>query len=69
MSVFFILHWCKRVLAHFEISLIEFLSVFRSKKIMKIGHFLCYVTSMGVFRGGPRGPPPIEEIFALLNIA
>ena len=24
MSVFFILHWCKRVLAHFEISSIEF---------------------------------------------
>ena len=41
---FFILHWCKRVLAHFEISSIEFLSMFRRKKIKKIGHFLCNVT-------------------------
>jgi len=44
MSVF-ILHWRKRVLAHFEISSTEFLSMFRRNKIMKIGHFLCYVTS------------------------
>ena len=42
---FFILHWCKRVFPHFEISWIEFLSMFRRKKIMKIGHFLCFVTS------------------------
>ena len=45
MSVFVILHWCKRVFAHFEISSIEFLSMFRRKKIMIIGNFLCYVTA------------------------
>ena len=47
MPLSFILHWCKRVLAHYEISSIEFLSMFRRKKIMKIRHLLCYVSLAG----------------------